>query len=155
MQSHAQTVDDYVLELDDKRRAIVFKLRQTILDNLPPGFEETMGYGLMGYVVPLSLYPKGYRVNASLPLPFAGIGNQKHTISFYHMGIYGSPALKDWFISEYVKRTGRKPDMGKSCLHLNPNQLIPYDLIGELMRKISVDDWVKSVESVTDGEKRK
>jgi uncharacterized protein YdhG (YjbR/CyaY superfamily) len=149
MQSTATNVNDYLLELDDERKAIVTKLRQTILDNLPEGFEETMGYGLMGYVVPLSLYPKGYHVDPHLPLPFAGIGNQKHYVSFYHMGIYADMALRTWFLEEFAKRVGRKPDMGKSCLRLNPKQAIPYDLIGELIRKISVKDWIDAVESVS------
>jgi len=147
MQSTAKNVDEYLLELDDQRKAIVTKLRQAILDNLPQGFEETMSYGMMGYVVPLSLYPKGYHVDPTLPLPFAGIGNQKHAVSFYHMGIYADANLQKWFVDEFIRRTGKKPDMGKSCLRLNPNQTIPYDLIGELMRKISVDDWIHMITS--------
>lgn len=147
MQSNAKTVDDYILELDDKRRNIVTTLRQTILENLPEGFEETMGYGMIGYVVPLARYPKGYHVDPKLPLPFTAIGNQKHVISFYHMGIYADEALRLWFIEEFTKQTGKKPDMGKSCLRLNPNHLVPYVLIGELMRKISVTEWIHKVES--------
>jgi hypothetical protein len=147
MQSNAKTVDDYVLELDEQRREIISRLRHAVLDNIPPGFEESMGYGMIGYVVPLSLYPKGYHVDPKLPLPFAAIGNQKHVISFYHMGIYADAALRSWFMEEFTKRTGKKPDMGKSCLRLNPNHLVPYVLIGELMRKISVAEWIERVEA--------
>jgi hypothetical protein len=147
MQSGAADAETYLTELDEDRKAILSKLRATILDNLPTGFREEMSYGMIGYVVPLTIYPKGYHCDPKLPLPFAAVGNQKNYVSFYHMGIYGSAPLKEWFSEEYRKRTGYKPDLGKSCLRLNPNRTIPYDLIGELMRKITVEEWIANVES--------
>jgi uncharacterized protein YdhG (YjbR/CyaY superfamily) len=147
MQSHAANVETYLSELDPKRRDVIAKLREVILDNLPTGFQEEMSYGMIGYVVPLTIYPQGYHCDPTLPLPFAAVGNQKNYISFYHMGIYGSPPLKAWFTEEYRKRTGKNPDLGKSCLRLNPDRPIPYDLIGELLRKITVEDWIANVEA--------
>lgn len=116
MQSKATTPDDYIKELPPDRREAIMKLRQEILKNIPKGFEETMGYGMMGYVVPHSIYPAGYHCKPADPLPFANIASQKNFIAFYHMGIYTDPQLLDWFVKEYPKHTDAKLDMGKSCI---------------------------------------
>lgn len=138
MQSKATTPDDYIAELPSDRKEAMVKSRKEVLKNLPTGFEETIGYGMMGYVVPHSLYPDGYHCKPTDPLPFAGFASQKNFIAFYHMGIYADPELLKWFVTEYSKHSKQKLDMGKSCFRFKKLDEIPYKLIGELMKKISV-----------------
>lgn len=147
MQSKATTVQQYIDELPDDRKAPVSKLRETILANLPKGFEEGMGYGMIGYVVPHSLYPAGYKCDPKLPLPFVSLASQKNFIAFYHMGIYGNKALLEWFAGEYPKHSKQKLDMGKGCIRFKKIDKIPYALIGELMQKVSVEEWIKAYEN--------
>lgn len=146
MQSKAKTVEAYIKELPPERGEAISKLRKEIIKNLPKGFEEGMGYGMMGYYVPHSIYPKGYHCTPELPLPFAGMASQKNFISFYHMGMYSDPALLKWFTTEYPKHTKAKLDMGKSCVRFKKPEHIPYELIGKLMKKMSVKDWIKLYE---------
>ena len=147
MHSTALNPGDYIESLPDDRKSAMAKLRKVISDNIPEGFSEGMGYGMMGYSVPHSLYPAGYHCNPKDPLPFAGIASQKNFIAFYHMGMYADPELLNWFQSEFPKHSKRKLDMGKSCVRFKNTDDIPYELIGELMRKISVDNWIKIYES--------
>jgi hypothetical protein len=116
MQSKAATVDAYIAELPVERQAVIKKLRSVIKKNLPKGFREQMSYGMIGYVVPHSLYPNGYHCSPELPLPFINIASQKNFIAIYHMGIYGSSDLLKWFNTEYAKLGKKKLDMGKSCM---------------------------------------
>lgn len=147
MQSKAQTTQDYINELPADRKEVIQKLQQVIAKNLPKGFQEGMGYGMMGYSVPHSIYPSGYHCNPKDPLPFMGLASQKNFVAFYHMGIYADPKLHDWFVEEYGKRCKYKLDMGKSCVRFKKMDDIPYELIGELVQKISVEDWIKTYES--------
>jgi hypothetical protein len=147
MQSKATTVSEYLSEIPEERKAGFNKLRNVILENLPEGFEESMGYGMMGYAVPHSLYPKGYHCDPKMPLPFAGLASQKNFIAFYHMGIYADPELLNWFTSEFPKHSKKKLDMGKSCVRFKKPEDIPFELIGELMQKTTVDDWIRLYES--------
>jgi len=147
MQSQATTVEQYLSEVPEERREAFDKLRNAILDNLPDGFEEVMNYGMIGYVVPHSIYPDGYHCDPSLPLPFAGLASQMHSINFYHMGVYSDPDLYDWFVDEYQKRCSHKLDMGKSCIRWTKTKTPPYDLIGELMTKETADEWIQMYES--------
>ena len=147
MQSKALTVEEYINELPSDRKEVIQKLRKTIADNLPKGFEEMMGYGMMGYSVPHSIYPNGYHCNPKDPLPFMGMASQKNFVAFYHMGVYADKNLHDWFVAEYAKRCKYKLDMGKSCVRFKKFDDIPYDLIAELTQKISVEDWIKTYES--------
>lgn len=147
MQSKAKIIQEYLDEIPADRIEYFNKLRQTILTNLPKGFIERMAYGMIGYVVPLSIYPKGYHCDPKLPLGFAFIASQKNFIALYHMGIYANPKLLEWFIKEYTIQCKHKPDMGKSCIRFKKIDQIPYKLIGELMQKISVDEWVKLYEA--------
>jgi hypothetical protein len=117
-------------------------LRQTILDHLPEGFTEEMSYGMIGYVVPHSLYPAGYHCDPKLPLPFINLASQKNSINLYHSGIYVQDELLEWFQEEYPKHVKTKLDMGKSCIRFKKIGNIPYKLIGELVGKMSVQDWV-------------
>jgi len=146
MQSKATSVKEYLDGLPADRIVPFSKLRQTILENLPVGFEEGMGYGMIGYVVPHSLYPPGYHSNPKLPLPCVSIAAQKNFIAFYHMGLYGNKALLEWFTSEYTKHSKQKLDMGKGCVRFKNMDQIPYALIGELIGKVSVEVWIKKYE---------
>ncbi len=146
MQSKSKTVKDYINEIPPERAEAFSILRNTILKNIPKGFTEGMSYGMIGYYVPHSLYPKGYHCQPELPLPFVNIANQKNFIAFYHMGIYGSPELLKWFVSEFPKHSKSKLDMGKSCVRFKKMNDIPFKLIGELMKKISVKQWIELYE---------
>ena len=147
MRSGAGSVREYIEQVPLERRASFKKLRATIRKNLPKGFVEKMNYGMIGYIVPHSLYPQGYHCDPKLPLPFANIASQKHFIGFYHMGVYADPKLLKWFKSECPKHCKSKLDMGKSCIRFKNVEQIPHDLIGELMRRISVDQWIELYEN--------
>jgi uncharacterized protein YdhG (YjbR/CyaY superfamily) len=146
MQSTAITPDEYFEALPEDRKAVMQKLRQAILLNLPKGFEEQMGYGMPAYVVPHSVYPPGYHCDQKLPLPFVNIASQKNFIALYHMGIYADSGLFEWFTSEYPKHYTAKMDMGKSCIRFKKAESIPFDLIAQLMKKMSVGDWIETYE---------
>lgn len=141
------TVKDYIDALPEERVKPFKKLRSMIKKNLPNGFKEEMNYGMVGYVVPHSIYPDGYHCDKALPLPFANIANQKNFIGLYHMGLYATPELKEWFIDSYGQACKYKLDMGKSCIRLKKTEDIPYELIGELMTKMTVQAWVDTYES--------
>jgi len=136
------TVQDYIDKLPAERKEAVEKLRQTIADHLPIGFEETLGYGMIAYVVPKTTYPAGYHCGKDLPLPFINIASQKNFIALYHMGIYANPDLLNWFVAQYPKHCSAKLDMGKSCIRFKKLDQIPYQLIAELVAKISPQQWI-------------
>jgi len=146
MKVEGSTPNEYVSNIPEERQAVFSKLRQTVLDNMPTGFEERMSYGMIGYIVPKTIYPAGYHCNTELPLPFANLASQKNFIAFYHMGVYAKPELYKWFTEEYAKRCKYKLDMGKSCVRFKKMDDIPFDLIGELMQKMTVADWVATYE---------
>ena len=140
------SVAAYLEVLPGDRKLVIEKLRRIVLENLPEGFEESFGSGMIGYDVPLSRYPKGYHVDGS-PLPFIGIASQKNHVAFYHMGIYADEKLSEWFKEEYAKVVPTKLDMGKSCIRMKNINYIPYDLIAELCTKMSVDEYIAIYES--------
>lgn len=142
MQSKASTPDEYFATLPEDRRDAMAQLRKVIKKNLPKGFQEVMNYGMPGYVVPHKIYPGGYHCDPALPLPFLALASQKNSINFYHMGIYADPKLLKWFTSEFPKHSKKKLDMGKSCVRFKKPEDIPYDLIGELVSKMSPQDWI-------------
>lgn len=146
MQSKDATVEEYMNNLVDDRKTPISKLRQVILDNLPKNLEETMSYGMIGYVIPKTVYPDGYHCKPELPLPFISIASQKNFVALYHMGMYAEPKLLDWFVGEYPKHCKRKLDMGKSCIRFKKTDEIPFALIGELIQKMSSEDWIKIYE---------
>jgi hypothetical protein len=115
--------------------------------NLPDGFEECINYGMPSWVVPHSLYETGYHANPKLPLPFLGLASQKSHIAIYHMGIYASPPLLDWFVDAYPKHCKSKLNMGKSCVRFKKVTHIPYDLIGELCSRMSPTEWIDVYET--------
>ena len=147
MKAVGNTVEEILANVPKDHSEAFNKLHNTIMQNLPEGFIAAISYGGLGYVVPHSLYPAGYHCKPAEPLPFAGIASQKNSINLYHMGIYSDPALLEWFVAEYPKHSSKKLDMGKSCIRFKKPEDIPFDLIGELMKKMSALEWISLYES--------
>lgn len=137
-----------VTQVLPEHQEAIEEIRQAILSHLPEGFEECMNYGMLGYVVPKTIYPNGYHCDPKLPLPFANLASKKTGISLYHMGIYANPGLMEWFQQEYKERVSGKLDMGKSCIRFKKFDQIPVELIGELFAKMSVQDWIQCYENM-------
>jgi hypothetical protein len=148
MKATGKTVTEILTSVPADRAESFNKLHDVIVKNLPKGFEAAISYGGLGYVVPHSIYPAGYHCKPIEPLPFAGLSSQKNSINLYHMGIYSNPKLMEWFIAEYPKHCKQKLDMGKSCIRFKKFDDIPYKLIGELMKKMTVKDWVSMYEKL-------
>ena len=148
MQSEAKSPKEYMESLPEERKAAMEQLRKVFSENLPKGFEETMSYGMLGWVVPHSIYPKGYHCNPKTALPFLSVASQKNFIAVYHMGVYSDPKLLEWFTSEYPKHVKTKLDMGKSCIRFKKPDQIPFELLGELAQKVTVEDWISTYESI-------
>ncbi|MBX2923839.1 MAG: DUF1801 domain-containing protein [Chitinophagaceae bacterium] len=146
MSSKAATPEEYLNVLPADRKEAVSRLRKAVLENLPKGFKEEMSYGMIGYVVPHDIYPDGYHCDPRLPLPFANIASQKNFIALYHMGLYAKPDLMKWFTDAYPKHSTGKLDMGKSCIRFKKPEHIPYELIGALMKKMTVKEWIRVYE---------
>ena len=146
MPSTISTVKEYIQQLPPDRKVVIEQLRSVILKNIPNGFKETISYGMIGYVVPHKLYPAGYHCNPELPLPFMSIASQKNFISLYHMGLYADEKLLVWFKDQFKKISKSDPDVGKSCIRFKKPFDIPYDLIGNLSAKMTVNDWIKLYE---------
>lgn len=142
MQSKSKTVSEYIAVLPEDRRKAIEKLRSVIKKNLPKGFKEEMSYGMIGYVVPHTLYPAGYHCKPSDPLPFMNIASQKNFIAVYHMGMYADKDLLKWFETAYAKQATGKLDMGKSCIRFKKPEQIPFELIGELTSKMNPKEWI-------------
>ncbi len=140
------SVKEYIDALPEDRQKVIKKIRSIIKKNLPKGFKETLSYNMIGWVVPLSKYPDGYHCNPKLPLPFMNLASQKNFVALYHMGVYADPKIYKWFVTEYPKHSDRKLDMGKSCVRFKKMDDIPYDLIAELVSKISMEDWIAQYE---------
>lgn len=147
MKIEASTVDEYIKNAPKERQEALDKLRSVILENIPDDFEEMMNYGMPGYVVPHSKYPPGYHCDPKLPLPFVNFASQKNFIAFYHMGIYANEKLLTWFKKEYSKAVPTKLDMGKSCIRFKKTEQIPFKLIGELVQRVSAEEWITIYES--------
>ncbi len=147
MQIKVDTVEEYIDQIPEERKEVIQKLRIVLSKNLPEGFTEEMSYGMIGYVVPHSLYPKGYHCTPKLPLPFINIASQKNFVALYHMNLYANKSLMEWFTTEYPKHSKAKLDIGKSCIRFKKLDQIPYELIGELAQKITVDEWIKTYEA--------
>jgi uncharacterized protein YdhG (YjbR/CyaY superfamily) len=147
MQYKANSPEDYISQLPQERKAPITKLRKTILENLPKGMEEQMSYGMLGFVIPHSVYPDGYHCNPETPLPFMNLASQKNFVAVYHMGMYAKKEVLDWFTTEYTKHCKYKLDMGKSCVRFKKIEDIPYDLIGQLTAKMSTGEWIEIYET--------
>lgn len=148
MEIPGSTPDELINNAPEDRKEALNKLRKVIQDNLPKGFEECISYGMVGYVVPHSLYSAGYHCDPKLPLPFISFASQKNFIALYHMGMYANPELLDWFVSEFPKASKTKLDMGKSCVRFKKPDQIPFELIGQLVAKMTPQDWINTYETV-------
>ena len=148
MKSTATTVEQYLSELPDDRKEAMRKLHNVVKNNLSKGFIERIDYGMICYSVPHSIYPNGYHCDPKMPLPFISIASQKNFIALYHMGIYSSPELLEWFTKSYAAKVPGKLDMGKSCVRFKKVELIPYELIGELAGKMSGEEWISCYEKL-------
>jgi uncharacterized protein YdhG (YjbR/CyaY superfamily) len=147
MQIESISIDDYISKIPEERQEVFRKLFNTISDNLPEGFSQSSSYGMIGWGVPLEIYPAGYHCAPGTPLPFISIASQKNFIAFYHMGIYAKPDLLDWFVEEFPKYSKRKLDMGKSCVRFKKMDDIPFELIAEVSKKMTVQDWIDCYEA--------
>jgi uncharacterized protein YdhG (YjbR/CyaY superfamily) len=141
------TVSDYIDNVQEERKSVFLQVLEAVRKGIPSDFEECISYGMIGFVVPHSLYTKGYHCDPKLPLPFISLANQKNSINLYHMGIYANADLLDWFVDSYNKSSGSKLDMGNSCIRFNPKKEIPYLLIQELCSKMKAEEWIKLYES--------
>jgi hypothetical protein len=148
MTSTATTPNEYIDSLPEDRKAAMNELRKVISKNLPKGFHEEMNYGMIGYVIPHSIYPDGYHCDPKLPLPFLSIASQKNFIAVYNMGMYADEKLLNWFVAEFPKHTTAKLDMGKSCIRFKKPEQIPFKLIGELASKMTVKEWIELYEKM-------
>ena len=147
MQYKADSPEDYISQLPEERKAPMTKLHNLIKKHMPKGLESGMGYGMPAYYVPKSIYPPGYHCKPFPPLPFINIASQKNFIALYHSGLYAKKELYDWFVAEYPKHAKYKLDMGKSCVRFKKVDDIPYDLITELLGKMTVEEWIKIYET--------
>ena len=147
MQISANNFAEYLVAIPEERQEAFQTLYDTLKTNIPAGFAEAMQYNMPGFVVPHTACPDGYHCNPKDPLPFINIASQKNFIALYHMGIYADEKLLDWFVTEYPKHGKRKLDMGKSCIRFRNAQHIPYQLIAELVSKMTVAEWIALYES--------
>lgn len=145
MQSKAKTVTEYLNELPADRQQVMMAMRKALKQNLPKGFEERMSYGMIGYVVPHSLYPSGYHTTPELPLPFINIASQKNFIALYHMAMHGH--LLKWFQEEWKEHSPKKLDMGKACIRFKKPEDVPIELIEKLATKITAQEWIDQYEA--------
>ena len=163
MSTIPENVARYLDSLPADRREIVAALRQTIADNLDPGFEEGIQYGMIGYYIPHSRFPAGYHCDPSQPLPFASLGSQKSHVALHLMFLYtvetpegreGNPELLDWFEASW-KKTGKKLDMGKACLRVKKLDDVALDVIGETFRRVTAESYLAQYEGILAKQKAK
>jgi len=147
MQIPAISIEDYISKIPEERQEAFKKLFNMVNNNLPDGFIENINYGMVGWAVPLEKYPAGYHCTPGFPLPFISMASQKNFIALYHMGMYAKPELLDWFVAEYPKHSKRKLDMGKSCVRFKKTDEIPFELIAELSKKMTVQEWITIYEN--------
>ena len=139
MQSKAKSVEDYLSELDDTRRDAISTVRNVLLENLPDGYEEMMLFGMITYAVPLSTFPDTYNKQ---PLMYAALASQKRHMALYLTNVYGDGSLEAWFRERY-KATGKRLDMGKSCVRFRKLDDLPLDLVGETIAKTPIDEFLE------------
>jgi len=143
MRSEAESVTRYIAELPEERRAAIKEVRGTILANLPEGYQETMNWGMISYEVPLDHYPDTYN---GKPLLYVGLASQKRHMAVYLSGVYADDELREAFLDEY-RASGKKLDMGKSCVRFTKLENLPVELIGKAVRGLSVDDFIAQYEA--------
>jgi hypothetical protein len=141
------TVAAYLASLPADRRAALEQVRKTILDNLDPSYEEGMQYGMIAWYVPHRILPQGYHCDPSKPLCFAALGAQKNHLSLHLMSVYGSPELRAWFEREWA-RSGKKLDMGKSCVRFRSADDLALEVIGEAIRRMPAKKYIAEYQKV-------
>lgn len=146
MHDRAESVDQYIADLPAQRRETVQAVRAVILENLPKGYEEGMQNGMIGYFVPHSVYPAGYHCDSSQPVPFASLASQKNHLALYLMCVYTDPELQAWFRQAW-QATGKKLDMGSSCVRFKKVEDVPLDVIGETIRRVPVKKFIEQYEA--------
>lgn len=144
--------DEYLAALPEDRRHALETLRATIKKNLGAGFEEGIQYGMIGYFVPHSVYPNGYHCDPKQPLPFASIASQKSHIGIYLFCIYTEPGEADRFREEWLA-TGKRLDMGKSCVRVKKIEDVPLDVLGRAIKRATLKRFVASYEAGLAGTK--
>ncbi|WP_046744759.1 DUF1801 domain-containing protein [Kordia zhangzhouensis] len=152
MKYTANSIEAYIEQLPEERKEPITRLRNILLENLPDGFSEQVNYNMPSFVVSHAIYPGGYHCDPKLPLPFISYASQKNFVALYHMGIYAKKELLDWFVAEYPKHCKYKLDMGKSCIRFKKMNDIPYELIAELAKKMSPNDWIELYEKNVKGD---
>ena len=140
-------IETYLAAIPEARKPSFLRLLKIVKEFLPQGFEICFNYGMIGFIIPLSRYPEGYHVKANTPLPFINLANQKNFIALYHMGLYANKELMNWFVNEFPSHSKRKLDMGKSCIRFKKPEEIPFELIKDLMQKMTCEDWIACYES--------
>jgi hypothetical protein len=141
-----ESIEGFISHLPEDRVNAFTDLRNVLKKNLPKGFSEVLASGMIHYVVPHSKYPAGYHCNPEQALPFISIASQKNFIALYHMGMYADAKLLKWFTAEFPKHSDSKLDMGKSCVRFKKPGEIPLKLVGELVSRMSPDDWISLYE---------
>lgn len=154
MQSKATTVEQYLAELPADRREAIQSLREVFRKNIDSRVEEGMQYGMIGYYVPHRIFPAGYHCDPRQPLPYAGLASQKNHLSMYIMMVYGGGELEKWLRDAWTK-TGRKLDMGKCCIRFKRIEDVPLDVVGEAIRRVPLDGFIKFYEEAIRGQARK
>ncbi len=154
MQSKAATVKEYLAGLPADRRAAIEGVRAVLLENLDPVFAEGMQYGMIGYFLPHSVYPPGYHCDPTQPLAMVCLASQKNYMSVYLGCVYGSPEREGWFREAWTK-TGRKLDMGKSCLRFRKLDDLALDVLGESIRRMPARAFIEFYESVVKTARRR
>lgn len=147
MKRSAESVEAYMATVPEPFSENMKRLRAMILKVYGDALEETMGYGMLGYVVPKTVYPNGYHCDPNLPLPFINLAAQKHFIALYHMGLYASDEIYQWFVTTYPRYSKHKLDMGKSCIRFKYMDDIPFELIEALLRKMDREMWIALYEN--------
>ncbi|MGN6110658.1 MAG: DUF1801 domain-containing protein [Kofleriaceae bacterium] len=145
----ADTVEDYLAKLPADRRAALSRVRAIVNENLPPGFEEGIQYGAITWYVPLSRYPVTYN---GQPLALASLASQKNYMALYLMCVYGDAELERWFRAAY-RAAGKKLDMGKACVRFDRIEALLLEVVGEAIRKVSVDAYIERYEQARAGTK--
>ena len=145
MPSEVQDVEEYLASLPEDRREAITAIREVILKNLPKGYEEGIQWGMPSYFVPLSEYPSGYNCQPDQPLPFVGFASQKNHMAFYGFCIYIDEVLKDRFVEDW-KKTGKKLDIGKSCVRFKKLEDVPLKVIGDVVKRVPMKKYIKQYE---------
>jgi len=146
MAKQPRSVKEYLDGLPEDRRKALAKVRAAIRKGLPKGYREGIQYGMIGWSVPHALYPAGYHCDPKQPVPFAGLASQKNHMSVYLMCVYGDEEHRRWFETEW-KKTGKKLDMGKSCVRFKKAEDLPLELLTEAVARVPVDKFLAHYEA--------